>query len=260
MNTILQPWQLFFLILAGWVNRRQQEVIEFYRAELEAMMKAQGNKRLLLTDAQRRLLAVKGKSLGRKTLMEMTTIVQADTILRWHRELIEPKGDSKMGRNLGRPPKDQEVVDLVLRMARENVTWGYKRIEGALHNLGYAICSSTVANILKQHGIEPVPTRKRTTSWSTFLKAHWEVFEGLDLDTITLWLKELRKSGYSYVSQNYTIRFPIVEESDDETPIPTSHTMCITHIPGTVTQPARGPPISAGAIPFISPHEIWRAA
>jgi putative transposase len=134
VSFILKPWQLFFLILAGWVNRRQQEVIEFYRAELEAMMKAQGNKRLLLTDAQRRLLAVKGKSLGRKTLMEMTTIVQADTILRWHRELIEPKGDSKMGRNLGRPPKDQEVVDLVLRMARENVTWGYKRIEGALHN------------------------------------------------------------------------------------------------------------------------------
>ena len=85
MNTILQPWQLFCLILAGWVNRRQQEMLEFYRAELEAMMKVQGKKRILLTDDQRRLLAVKGKSLGRKALMEMTTIVTPDTILRWHR-------------------------------------------------------------------------------------------------------------------------------------------------------------------------------
>ncbi len=66
MNTILQPWQLFCLILAGWINRRQQEMLEFYRAELEAMMKVQGKKRILLTDDQRRLLAVKGKSLGRK--------------------------------------------------------------------------------------------------------------------------------------------------------------------------------------------------
>jgi hypothetical protein len=104
MNFILQPWQLFFLILASWVNRRQQEMIEFYRAELEAMMKAQGKKRILLTDDQRRLLAVKGKSLGRKALMEMTTIVTPDTILRWHRQLVSQKWDSSNKRNyIGRP-------------------------------------------------------------------------------------------------------------------------------------------------------------
>ena len=66
VSFILQPWQLFFMILASWVHREQQKVIEFYQAELDAMMKAQGKKRLLLTDDQRRLLAVKGKSWAEK--------------------------------------------------------------------------------------------------------------------------------------------------------------------------------------------------
>ena len=88
MNFILQPWQFFFMILASWVHSEQQRINEFYRAELDAVMKAQGKKRLLLTDDQRRLLAVKGKSLGRKTLMELTTIVTPDTIMRWHRTLV----------------------------------------------------------------------------------------------------------------------------------------------------------------------------
>ena len=56
-------------------------------------MKAQGKKRLLLSDDQRRLLAVKGKSLGRMALMELTTIVTPDTILRWHRKLVAQKWD-----------------------------------------------------------------------------------------------------------------------------------------------------------------------
>ena len=85
MSFILQPWQFFVVILVGWVNREQQKIIEFYQTQVEALMKAQGKKRLLLTDDQRRILAVKGKSLGRKALMELTTIVTPDTILRWHR-------------------------------------------------------------------------------------------------------------------------------------------------------------------------------
>ena len=86
MSFILQPWQFFVVILVGWVNREQKKIIEFYQTQVEALMKSQGKKRLLLTDDQRRLLAVKGKALGRKALMELTTIVTPDTILRWHRQ------------------------------------------------------------------------------------------------------------------------------------------------------------------------------
>jgi transposase InsO family protein len=188
MHFVLQPWQLFFVILVGWVNREQQEIIQFYQAQLDTVMKAQGKKRLSLTDDQRRLLAVKGKSLGRKALMELTTIVTPDTILRWHRTLVARKWDfSHRRQRVGRPPVSQEIVELVLRFARENVTWGYDRIQGALANLNHQVSDQTIGNILKEHGIEPAPDRKRHTSWKVFLKAHWDVLAAIDFTTIEVW-------------------------------------------------------------------------
>ncbi len=63
MHDILQPWELLFAILSGWLHRRQQQIIEFQNTEIISLMQSQGKKRILLTDDQRRLLAVKGKSL-----------------------------------------------------------------------------------------------------------------------------------------------------------------------------------------------------
>jgi hypothetical protein len=94
--------------------------------------------------------------------------------------LVEGNRYKRERRKAGRPSTDQEIVDLVLQMARENPSWGYKRIEGALSNVGYSISSSTVANILKQHGIEPAPKRQRQLSWKTFIKAHMGAFEAVD--------------------------------------------------------------------------------
>ncbi len=71
MNFILQPWQLFFVILAGWVNREQQGIIEYLRTETQVLREKLGKKRTLLNDDQRRRLAVKGKVLGRKLLEEV---------------------------------------------------------------------------------------------------------------------------------------------------------------------------------------------
>jgi transposase InsO family protein len=191
MTFVLRPWQLFFVVLASWVNREQQAIIEFYQVELDAMMKAQGKKRLLLTDDQRQLLAVKGKSLGRKALMELTTIVTPDTILRWHRMLVAEKWDYSNRRKSkpGRPPLSDEIRQLVIQIARENPTWGYDRIQGALANLGHDISDQSVGNILKEHGIEPALQRKRQTTWSTFIKAHWDVLAAIDFTTIEVWTK-----------------------------------------------------------------------
>jgi hypothetical protein len=66
MNFILRPWQLFFLILAGWVNREQQQVIDFQNAQIQILLDKMGRNRILLNDSKRRILAVKGKALGRK--------------------------------------------------------------------------------------------------------------------------------------------------------------------------------------------------
>ncbi len=150
----------------------------------------QGRKRILLTDDQRRVLAVKGKALGRKTLRELTTIVTPDTILRWHRELVAQKWDySDQRKAVGRPRIRQVIVDLILQFARENPTWGYDRIQGALSNVGYQISDTTVGNVLKAHGIEPAPDRQRTGVWSTFLKSHWDVLAAIDFTTIEVWTK-----------------------------------------------------------------------
>ena len=75
MSFILQPWQLFFMILAGWVNRKQQETIDYLRTENQVLKETHGEKGILLNDDQRRRLAVKGRSLGRKRLLEIGTLL-----------------------------------------------------------------------------------------------------------------------------------------------------------------------------------------
>ena len=131
MKFVLQPWQLLLLILAGWINHREQDVIEYLRAENRVLREKLGKKRILLNDDQRRRLAVKGKILGRKMLEQMATIVTPDTILRWHRELVAAKWDySRRRKKIGRPPASAEVVELVLRMARENPSLGLRSHPG----------------------------------------------------------------------------------------------------------------------------------
>ena len=189
MSFLLQPWHILLAALCGLVNQRQQQIIEFQNAQIEALLKQLGKKRLLLDDDQRRLLAVKAHAIGRKALLELTTIVTPDTILRWHRELVAKKFDSSNKRKPGRPRIRQVIVDAIVRFARENPTWGYDRIQGALANIDYHIADTTVANVLKAHGIEPAPDRQRTPAWSTFLKAHWDSIFATDFTTVEVWTR-----------------------------------------------------------------------
>jgi hypothetical protein len=78
-----------------------------------------------------------------------------------------------------------EIRRLVVRMAAENPTWGYTRILGALKNVGHRVSRSSIARILKTHGMSPVP--KRPTSWQTFLQAHWGAIAGADFFTAEVW-------------------------------------------------------------------------
>ena len=123
-------------------------------------------------------------------LEQVGTLFTPDTILRWHRMLVAKKFDySGRRKSVGRPRVAVEIVELVLRFARENPTWGYDRIAGALANVGHDITDQTVGNILRDHGIEPTDGRKRQTTWSTFLKAHWDVLAAIDFTTVEVWTK-----------------------------------------------------------------------
>jgi transposase InsO family protein len=186
MSNVIQPFHLLVIALAGWLNRHQQEVIDYLIEENRVLKEQLEGQRLRFTDEQRIRLAVKAKVLGRRLLDELETLVTPDTLLAWHRKLIAQKW-TYARKGAGRPRVAQEITDLVLRMARENVSWGYDRIQGALANLGYIVAPNTVKNILKRHGIEPAPEREKRTSWNTFLKAHWDVMAATDFFTVEVW-------------------------------------------------------------------------
>ncbi|HUY93591.1 MAG TPA: helix-turn-helix domain-containing protein [Pirellulales bacterium] len=188
MSFVFRPWQLFALAAVGAAEQDYQRAIDYLVAENRILKQKLGKRRILLTDDERRVLAVKGKALGRKALEQLAAICTPDTILRWHRELIAAKWNHSEKRNAtGRPKIAAEVEEIVLRMAKENPTWGYDRIAGALANLGQELSDTTVGNILKAHGIEPAPARKKTTNWRTFVKSHWDVLAAVDFTTVEVW-------------------------------------------------------------------------
>ena len=121
---------------------------------------------------------------GKDAKRRLKAFVTPDTILRWHRQLIARKWTYARRRG-GHPGVLAEIGRLVVRMAGENPTWGYTRIVGALKNVGHRVSRSTVARVLKVHGIPPVP--ERPTSWQTFLKAHWGAIAGADFFTTEVW-------------------------------------------------------------------------
>src|SRR5205814_6365556 len=170
---------------------QQQQVIEYLRTENQVLREKLGKRHILLDDNQRRRMAVKEKVLGRKLLTQVGTLFTPDTILRWHQLLVARKWDysGRRQKKPGRASFSQEIRDLVVRIAQENPSWGYDRIQGALANLGHEISDTSVANILKEHGIEPAPRRRRTTTWKTFLQAHWEVLAAVDFTTVEVWTK-----------------------------------------------------------------------
>ena len=145
------PDALRFLILtaAGWVNRHQEDVIDYLREENRVLREQLGPRPLRLTDAQRRRLAVRGQKLGRRILAQVAGIVTPDTILRWYRRLIARKYDGSARRRRGRPITPREVADLVVRMAVENPPWGYTRIRDPLY-------TRVFGEILTSAGVQPI--------------------------------------------------------------------------------------------------------
>jgi transposase InsO family protein len=169
------------------MNQRQLNAIEYLTEENRVLRAQLGERRLRFNDDQRRRLAVCAKGVGRKLLTEIATVVTPATLLAWHRKLIAQKYDGTVGRKPGRPVTKSELAALVVRMAQENRAWGYRRIQGALANLGHQFARSTIADILRGHGIEPAPERSRKTTWTQFLKQHWELIVSADFLTTEVW-------------------------------------------------------------------------
>ena len=158
MRFAIDPFRLLLISLAGWLNEQQQDVIGYLQEENRVLREQLGGKRLRFNDDQRRRLAVRAKKLGWRMLHDLTTIVTPATLLAWHRKLIARKYDGSNQRGLGRPRTRDEIERLVVRMATENRDWGYRRIQGALANLGHEVARGTIANTPRSRPSDRVQT------------------------------------------------------------------------------------------------------
>ena len=150
-------WKTMLSYISGSVDAELLLRNEYLVAE-NRVLRNQLQGRLHLTDGERRSLAELGKRLGKQALDEIASIVNPDTILGWHRRLVAKKFDSSENRPYpGRPRIDADIEELVVRLAKENKSWSYDRIAGALANVGHEVADQTVGNILKRHGIPLAP-------------------------------------------------------------------------------------------------------
>jgi putative transposase len=189
MTRVLDPFRFVLIAVAGWMNQHQLQMIVYLREENRVLRQQLGGRRLRFNDDQRRRLAAKAKGLGRKLLAEIASIVTPESLLAWHRKLIAQKYDGSGPRGLGRPRVAGEIEALVVRLTQENLDWGYRRIQGALLHLGHTLARSTIADILRRHGIEPAPERQRQTTWKAFLTQHWEVIVAADFFSVEVGTK-----------------------------------------------------------------------
>jgi transposase InsO family protein len=180
-------WKTLLVYVTGSVDEQLLLRIEYLVAE-NGILRNQIKGRQHLSNAERITLAEIGKKLGKQALEEVAKVAKPDTILSWHRKLVAQKFDgSNQRKSLGRPRVGKELEDLVVRMAKENRSWGYDRIAGALAHLGYEISDQTVGNILKRRGLSPAPERKKTTTWKEFIHGHMDVLVATDFFTTEVW-------------------------------------------------------------------------
>jgi transposase len=180
-------WKQLLVSITTSVDQ-ELRVRNAYLAAENRILRNQITGRVQLSAGDRQALAEIGQKLGKQTLEEVATIAKPATILTWHRQFVAQKGDgSKRRQALGRPRVDQELEALVVRMARENRSWGYDRIVGALYNLGYTVSDQTVGNILQRQGIPPAPERKKTVTGREFIDIHMAVLGATDFFSSEIW-------------------------------------------------------------------------
>ena len=187
MRRAIDPLRFLAAVLAGLAGEQQRQAFEYLREENRVLREQLGMRRIRFTDEQRIRLAVSAKGIPRKALSDIATFVTPQTLLNWRRKLIAIKYDGSAKRGPGRPRLHNDIRDLVVRLARENRSWGYTRIQGALSNLGHRVSRGTIANILKESGIEPSSERLVKTTWREFLSAHWEMIAAADFFTVEIW-------------------------------------------------------------------------
>jgi putative transposase len=179
--------RLFALVLLLARSDRSKE-LELLVPRHELSILRRRARRPQLTESDRLCLAALSRVMPRRSWQAFP--VTPDTLLRWHRWIVARRW-TYPHRRPGRPPVDEEVRQLILRLARENGHWGYVRIVGELRKLGVTVSATLVRNVLARAGIPPAPERA-ASSWRSFLRQHGNTILACDLFTVdTVWLRRL---------------------------------------------------------------------
>jgi putative transposase len=175
------------LRLLPMTDRDKDTEIVVLRHQIALLQRQLGDKQVRFDPADRALLAALLHRLPRQTLHRLRLLVRPDTILRWHRDLLRRHHAAvSRPKRPGRPRTIRSVRMLVLRLAKENPNWGYRRIHGELLVLGIKIAASTVWQILTDAGIDPAPERTSST-WAQFLRSQADALIACDFfETVTL--------------------------------------------------------------------------
>jgi putative transposase len=166
-------------------DRNKDIEILALRHQLQVLQRQVGKP--AFNDTDRAILAGLLHHLPMDKLRQPLLLVRPETVLRWHRNLLNRRhAASGVPKRRGRPPTARSIRALVLRLARENPSWGYRRVHGELAALGIKIAASTVWEILKEHGIPPAPERQNIT-WADFLRGQADALLACDFfETRTL--------------------------------------------------------------------------
>jgi len=170
--------QFLVAMIACALNERMQKKLDYTQEEVRGLKEViealTGKKRIPFTDEQRRRLAVVGKALTPKERTESCQVVKPETLLAWFPKFCAKKYDSSKKRGPGRPRTDEDRRKLVIELATANPGWGYTKIRDALRGMKIEVGRTTIADILKQEGLEPAPERDKKRTWAAFMKSHWD--------------------------------------------------------------------------------------
>jgi transposase len=173
-------------LLPGSDRDKDIEILSI-RHQLAVLQRQLDGQQVRFQPAERASLAALLHPLPQPTLRRLRLLVRPDTILKWHRNLIARRhAAASRPKRRGRPRTLRSIRSVVLRLARENSSWGYRRVHGELLTLGITVAPSTVWQMLREAGIDPAPDRAATT-WAAFLHSQAEALMAADfIETVTL--------------------------------------------------------------------------